>query len=161
MSEPDRRLGPKRCVLQEWVINLGPERMRHQGVLLTAVRGCDVVKKDEPVKLLARCYRAAILNCFCGDPRKAVSFVELVPNVVLLERMEAVVKNHDHYPMHYVLHLVHAAAIVGHYHPDAGVSSAWLIFYNQMVSKFHMRPESREDLDRRLMLDEESFGAEQ
>lgn len=147
-----------RSVLQDWVMELG---LRHQGVLLTAVRGCDTSPKEDASKALARCYRAAVLNAHCGDPRKARTFIEWVSNDALLWRMREVRKNCDHLPHHYLMHLIHAAQIVGLKHPDPQVAAPWAAFYADMVHGLHLSPETEAELDARLSAGEEAFAAAQ
>ena len=145
-------------ILQNWVIDLG---LRHQGVLLTAVRGCDTVARDEQSKMLVRYYRACILNPHCGDVKKAVSFMVWPDDYEARQVMLAVIKSHDHLPHHYLLHLVHAAEILGYKHPDKAKADLWTFFYRQIVKKFHMNPETQEQLDHRLNADEDTFGSNQ
>jgi hypothetical protein len=76
----------------------------------------DNVPKDDATKLLARCLRAVILNSF--DPKPS-SFIEKVDDKELEARMVAVLKNHDHYPVHYLMHLMHGAEIIGYKHPNS------------------------------------------
>lgn len=140
-----------KSVLQDWVMELG---LRHQGVMLCAVRGCDTAPKDDPSKLLTRCLRYEVLNCFCVDPAKAVSFIEEVDIDELGERMIAFLKNCDHYPQHYVSHLMHASEVIGYKKP----SEQWLWFYQKLCKGLHVNPESEEQLDRRLLADEITFG---
>ena len=73
-------------VLQPWVVTLG---LRHQGVLMACVRGCDSVPKEDATKALARCLRGTILRSF--DP-KPTSFIEHVDDMTLRDRMVAVLK---------------------------------------------------------------------
>jgi hypothetical protein len=138
-------------VLQDWVMELG---LRHQGVLLTAVRGCDTAPKDDASKTLVRSLRNEFLNCFCGDPKKARTFIESVEEDELHERMIAFLKNCDHYPQHYVSHLMHAVEIVGYKKP----CGHWLWFYTNLCRGLHVTPETEEELDERLGDEEESFG---
>jgi hypothetical protein len=140
-----------KSVLQDWVMELG---LRHQGVMLCAVRGCDTAPKDDPSKMLTRCLRYAVLNCHCGDAAKAVSFIELVSKEELRARMIAFLKNCDHYPQHYVSHLMHAAEVVGYKRP----SEAWLWFYQKLCKGLHVSPETEPQLDARLTADETTFG---
>ena len=146
-------------IFQIWVQNLG---LRHQGALLTAIRGCDVVERDDESKWLARFYRACILRPHCGDVRQAASFM-LWPDdtVEVAKHMNAFIRSHDHYPHHYLMHLIHAAEIVGYKHPDRNIRDYWLSFYRHMCNKFHMNPESEGQLDERLNADEETFGKQQ
>ncbi len=145
-----------KSILQTWVMELG---LRHQGVLLTAVRGCDTVHRDDPVKLIARALRGEMLEPHCGDITKSASFMHQYSSDQLLLLMEAFAKSFDHYPLHYVIHLIHAAEIVGYYHPTR--ADRWGQFYVRMCSKLHMTPETKTELDHRLGMDEKSFGLAQ
>ena len=141
-------------VLQPWVETLG---LRHQGVLMSCIRGCDSVPKDDPTKLLARCLRAVILVSF--DPKPS-SFIENVEDPELERRMVAVLKDHDHYPVHYIMHLLHGAEIIGYHHPDWSVRDDWNWFYIKLCSCFHLNPESKAALDERLGAEETKFAAQ-
>lgn len=145
-------------ILQGWVDELG---LRHQGVLLTAVRGCDTVPKGDISKKLIRAFRCEILVPFGGDPRKAASFIEHFEVEELADIMNEFCFSLDHYPLHFVLHMAHAAEIIGYHHPGMEEASVWLHLYKLICKKFHMKPESREELDRRLTKDEKAFGADQ
>ena len=139
-------------VLQPWVERLG---LRHQGGLMACVRGCDNVPKEDPTKALARCLRGTILNSF---DRKPTSFIENVDDVQLRERMIAVLKNHDHYPVHYVMHLMHGSEIVGYKCP-APEAVFWRWFYEKLAQCFHLNVETEEQLDARLGACEARFAA--
>jgi hypothetical protein len=99
-------------VLQPWVKQL---TLRHQGVLMACVRGCDSVPKEDATKALARCLRGTFLQSF--DPKPS-SFIEHVDDTVLRDRMVAVLKNLDHYPIHYIMHLMHGSEIIGYKWPE-------------------------------------------
>jgi hypothetical protein len=141
-------------VLQDWVMGLG---LRHQGVLLTAVRGCDTAPKQDPSKDLARALRGLFLNCHCGDPARAKTFIEAVPGEELTRRFEAFRKNCDHYPLHYVMHVLHTIQIIGHYHPNLAMRALTQGFYQKFCKALHLNPETKEQLDARLNADEETF----
>ena len=140
-------------VLKPWVEHLG---LRHQGVLMACVRGCDNVPKEDPTKALARCLRGTILNSF---DRKPTSFIENVDDVQLRERMIAVLKNHDHYPVHYVMHLMHGSEIVGYKCP-APEAVFWRWFYEKLAQCFHLNIETEAQLDARLGACEARFAAQ-
>lgn len=142
-------------ILQEWVCRLG---LRHQGVLLTAVRGCDTAPKDDPGKMFVRCYRSAILRPHCGDPLKARTFIESVGPWELEKRFTAFRKDLDHYPHHYVMHLAHAIEVVGYKHPDPLVGEPWKFMYQRLCRGLHLNPETEWEMDERLDADEETFG---
>lgn len=158
---PDCRVSTTRgkkdmpSVLKDWVQNLG---LRHQGTLLTAVRGCDTAPKDDPSKLLIRCLRAEILNAHCGDNMQARTFIEAVDMEEMLRRFNLFRKSHDHYPMHYFMHVLHAIEIIGYKAPSnrAGV---WKGFYVSLCNKLHLNVETERELDQRLNADEETFAS--
>lgn len=150
MTETNR----PRSVLQSWVEQLG---LRHQGLILTAIRGCDTAPKEDASKALTRCYRAATLNAFVGDPAKARTFIEAVDVEELAARMDAFRRNLDHYPHHYVMHLIHAAEVVGYKHPEPLLAAIWCGFYIALCQGLHVQPESEVDMDARLTAAEDDF----
>lgn len=143
-----------KSVLQDWVMELG---LRHQGVLVNACRGCDSAPKNDPSKLLTRSFRAIVLNAHCGNPDKAATYIQRVPHEELLRRMAAFLKNLDHYPHHYVMHLIHAAEIVGYKCRTDEQFGFWIDFYFRACKGLHVNPETEEQLDARLNADEETF----
>jgi hypothetical protein len=148
-----------KSVLQDWVLNL--PGLRHQGVLLTAVRGYDGAPKEDASKALARCLRETFLCCFVGDSKKSVSFIEKVDDNELQIRMKNFLHSLDQYNIHYVMHLFHAAEIIGFFHPDALTASRWNTFYRMGCKKLHLHHEGLDELNERLLRDEVSFGKAQ
>lgn len=141
-------------VMQPWTFNLG---LRHQGILLAAVRGCDLIPKGHVSKSIVRALRSDILNSFCVDPKKAASFIEVFSYQQFIDLTKKFLYDLDPYPVHYLLHLTHAAEILGYKHPTLEISDRWRIFYFGVVRKFHMKPETEADLDKRLNATEEEF----
>lgn len=132
--------------------------LRHQGVLLGAIRGCDTVPKEDPAKHLVRCVRAEILNAHCGDASKAKTFLEEVSAIELSGRMiKFFAYGFDHYPNHYLIHFLHAVEIIGYKHSDAFKRGVWLHFYLKLVKKLHLMPETEYQLDERLNKNEVEF----
>lgn len=142
-----------KSILQDWVMQLG---LRQQGVLISAVRGCDGIQKDDPAKALVRALRCDILNAHCGDPAKAASFIEKVDGAELKRRMDTVTSSFDHYPVHFIQHLMAAAQVIGYYHMGRN-GYAWRCFYKMMCHKLHVTPESMDVCARRLDADEPTF----
>jgi len=143
-----------KSILKDWVMELG---LRHQGVLLTAVRGCDTAPKNDPSKLFTRCIREVILNAHCGDAKRAATFIESVPILELHKRFNDFRKNLDHYPHHYVMHVIHAIEIIGYHHPNPETSPTWRYFYSALTLGLHVPMETKEQLDARLNADEATF----
>jgi hypothetical protein len=145
-----------KSILQQWVINLG---LRHQGVLLSVVRGCDNVGKEDASKAIARALRGTFLFAFDLEPS---SFIELhVEDTELEARFSAFLRNFDHLPIHFVMHLMFAAEIIGYKHPIREIRLVWQLFYRRLVHKLHLRPESEDRLDERLNACEAEFHANQ
>lgn len=158
-----------KSILQDWVTNLG---IKHQGVLISAVRGCDTANKFDASKEVVRYMRSAILNAHCGDASKAKSFIEVPKDEnSFLNAMRRYFREYDSLPTHYVIHLAHAAEIIGYHHPGLNRDTSskiedihgfmWLDFYRTFCDKLHLNVETKEQLDRRLNADEDTFGAAQ
>lgn len=146
-----------RSIVQEWACRLG---LRHQGVLMTAIRGCDGLEKNHVSKRIARAFRADVLNAHVGDPRKSKSFIQVFDEGVFTDMVEELTGNLDVYPLHYIMHLAHASEILAYKHPDLNTSARWRILYFRICKRLHMNPETEEQLDARLNADEASFAAD-
>jgi len=145
---------PPKSILQDWVTKLG---LRHQGVLLGAIRGCDGALRGDVSKPVVRCLRAAILHAHCGDVTRAATFMEWVPRAELQARLRVFRRNMDHLPVHFVMHLVQAVEVIGYKHPEADIQGEWYGFYRELCRKLHLNPESEHELDDRLNADEQTF----
>lgn len=137
-------------ILQPWVTELG---LRHQGVLLTAVRGCDGVAKHDVSKPVMRAIRATVLVPFddreLTEPKGFIYF----EHQAFKEGVEVLAKNLDEYPVHFVFHVIHALEVIGYKHPLSSIGYPFLYAYRRMVEKFHLNTETREQLDTRLCED--------
>lgn len=141
-------------ILQAWVTNLG---LRHQGILVSSIRGCDTVAKHCALKELNQIMRGYILVPFSDKPS---SYIAYVGSDKLKEVMKDVLyEDIDHLPHHYVMHLIHAVAILGYYSEKDRYNWNW--FYLKLCSKLHLGPESLEQLDRRLFAKEDDFARSQ
>jgi hypothetical protein len=147
-------------IVQDWAANLG---LRHQGVLVSAVRGCDSVPREDPMKQLTRFYRTCLLKAHCGDARKAASFMLHVDHASEFDAIaKPVLKSLDHYPIHYLLHFMHAVQIMGYKMPAENLARYWWQgFYNDLCRKLHVNPETEQQLDERLDADEATFARAQ
>jgi hypothetical protein len=142
-------------ILKEWVTTLG---LRHQGILMSAIRGGDANAKDDPTKFLLRMYRDIILVSFDKQPSRFIEKVDFDMSV-LKERMDNVLDSFDHYALHFILHIAYAAEIIGYKHPDDLTRELWKYFYETLVYKIHMNPENEEQMDARLNCDEATFAS--
>lgn len=134
-------------VLHDWVCEL-PFQM--QALLCTAMRGPDENNKFNAAKSIIRYLRGVVLkpagewhghndNDFMwADYGKFKSYAD------------EFWQDHDEYPHHFIMHLVHCAEVVGRKHPEPYIAAMWLNFYLTACHSFHMNPELSEELDERL-----------
>lgn len=128
-------------VLQDWVTHLS---LKQQTVLFTALRGPDTLPKDNPAKRLCKFVRfAVLLNADTGS-----DFID-EGHVPYADKYKVTV-DHDEYPHHFLMHLVHTAEVIGYYHPMGNIRRFFYEFYHDMCDAFHMHPETKEEMDERL-----------
>lgn len=134
-------------VLHEWVHEL---TFQMQALLLTAMRGPDENNKYNAAKAVIRYLRGVICkpagdwdgsnnNDFMwGDYAKFKTYAS------------AFWADHDEYPHHFIMHLVHCAEVVAYKHPVLHIADHWGDFYWNACKAFHMTPETPDEMDRRL-----------
>lgn len=144
----------QRGILQDWVTQLG---LRHQGVLLTAIRGCDTAPKEDVSKDLSRAIRGLILLTHCADPKQSSSFIEDCDSTELETRYNAFMRNCDQYPHHFVMHIVHATQVIGYCHASPVFRGVCELAYARFCSRLHVRPETEAAMNERLNQDEITF----
>ena len=136
-------------ILQPWVTELG---LRHQGVLLASVRGCDGISKYSNSKPLVRFLRWTFMVAF--DEREiGRTGGSLMNNVLKAEDVYRFLGDWDAYPMHFVQHLMHAYEVVAYKHPDRSIAHTCFNVYSSMVDKLHLTTESEKEMDERLTED--------
>lgn len=148
-------------ILQPWVIDLG---LRHQGVLVSAMRGCDTAPRNDPSKSVQRLLRGAVLLPHVGKYGNPKTYMSAEPDEnKWWECANGFLRNWDHYPNHYVIHFIHATEIIGYKGPDEypTFASRWLKFYKLSCAAFHLSCEPESELDSRLNVNEEDFFAQQ
>ncbi len=134
-------------VIRSWVSELP---WKQQGVLLCALRGVDGFPKEHVSKPLTRAYRQTLLLCADIDlAAKGSAF--MTTNPLDIELADAFMEYQlDSYPMHWLIHFMHAIEIVGYKHPDHNVRLFWIALYIRIVRALHLHIESEEQLDIRL-----------
>lgn len=158
-------------VLQDWVSNLS---IMQQSVLLCAVRGPDGFAKHHACKPLLRWYRRCVLisafdgkalinpyekgggsftgpSCKDSEPRKDCWEESMI------EAVDEFIGSRDEYHLHFYMHFIHAAEIIGYKHPDDRIRDFWNSLYIRMVQSLHMVPETEEMMDGRLGDNEEGW----
>lgn len=132
-----------KSVLQDWVIELP---LRHQGTLLTAVRGCD----DEPKTWTrtgvayspGRRLTAFIRWCFMNpaderevDSEEGAFFMSTPPEPFKPSQF-------GHLPQHWYSHAMHALEVIAYAHPRPKVAATALRLYEAMVHNMHLNVET-------------------
>lgn len=131
-----------RPVIKEWAWKLS---WKQQAVMLSALRGCDMADKEDPAKPFCRRLRGAILESGGANDNP-----EFMRSDIDLTDIAKFTKQIDRYPVHFLLHIIHAAEVIGFNHPDSNEAEFWKAFYYNMVQAFHMYPETKEQNDFRL-----------
>lgn len=144
-----------KSVLQDWVMELP---LRHQGVILAAIRGPDGVPKEDAAKPIVRTIRGCVMNA--GETGRPLRYGEVLGVHDVYMRMdhltdwEKVVADFlgsmDQYNIHFYQHLMHAAGVIGYTHPEVQVAVRMEYLYKAMVRKLHNKPETKEELTHRL-----------
>lgn len=134
-------------VLHKWVCTL---TFQMQALLLTAMRGPDENNKYNAAKGIIRYLRGVVI-------KPAGNWEEKNDNDFMwgaYQHFQPVAdefwRDHDEYPHHFIMHLVHCAEVVGYKHPNRTIAQFWENFYRDACHAFHMNPETEDELDRRL-----------
>lgn len=127
-------------VLQDWVIELP---LREQGTLLTGIRGCDLTPKyplDAPERRLVAFLR------YCVMVPVDIREVDAEPGCFFASQPHEIsswkASEVGHYPLHWVVHLMHCYEIVGYRHPLKGYRDVCLEVYLKLVKSLHLNPET-------------------
>lgn len=132
-------------VVQEWLAEQCTFKM--QTVLLTSFRGCDGTHKHDLGKDYTRLMRATVLKN--ADPNTTFFPTgEAVQNAY--EVQQCFFDDMDHYPVHWFMHLLHAAEICGYKCPDKGMRDFWLNFYCHGCHELHVNRETEDQMELRL-----------
>ncbi len=133
--------------LHDWVLEL-PFQM--QALLMTCMRGPDGLPKHAAPKCIIRYLRGLICKP-AGDwhGENNNDFMWGDYNWFTTHATQFW-SDHDEYPHHFIMHLVHCSEVIGYMHPMEDMRVAWLTFYLNACESFHMRPETKRDMEKRL-----------
>lgn len=137
-----------RSILQNWVMSLP---LREQGVLLAGVRGCDLAPKY-PLDSLERQMTAFLRYCVLvpADEREID-----IPGAFFKSRVTGdwSVSQLGHYPLHWVMHIMHAFQVVGYRHPNPRMAAEGIEVYVKIVQSLHLNVEDFHEMVMRLSED--------
>ncbi len=134
-------------VLHAWVCNL---TFQMQALLTTSMRGPDENNKYNAAKAIIRYLRGVILKP-AGDWQGHNDNDFMWGDYGAFEKYaDEFWQDHDEYPHHFIMHLIHCAEVVGYKHPEKKKAIFWKIFYRNACKSFHMMPETEKEMDARL-----------
>lgn len=145
----------RRSVQPEWCMDLS---LQQQSVLLLASRGPDGIPKSHPCKDVQRAYRGTVLVAgrygrllYLGEAADTFMSMDLIANQREWARVvKAFFHEVDSLPLHFVMHLLHGAEILGYKHPDWIIRERWSHFYQEGVRELHLAVETEDQMDARL-----------
>lgn len=145
-----RRPTEHRSVVQGW---MGMIPFRMQAVVLCALRGCDGMPREDSSKQLVRQLRSAVLHpafTYEDNVKTGNTFMLRMEDSVFNELRRQFFSDVDKYPIHFFMHLLHAAEILGRHHSDFTEQERWWNFYLQGCHSLHLNPESEMQQEHRL-----------
>jgi len=126
-------------VVQDWLKEL---TFKQQTVLFSAIRGCDgVASKVDPSKPFVKFLRATILKSAVPNDPKGFFKLESPDKQIINTFMKHLHK----YPLHWVTHFMHAAEIIGYFHPNNKVAIDWKNIYESICHALHVNPETKKE----------------
>lgn len=137
-------------VIHDWVAALP---FTQQAVLMCAMRGPDNSEKSDSAKQMTFYLRGIVMKpAYSND-----GIMPYTPGGFMCDDYEAfagrakmLIQNHDKYPHHWLMHLIHAYEIVGYKHPNIKTRHDFIWFYLRFCMTLHMNPETKSQLNKRL-----------
>lgn len=134
-------------VLHDWVHELP---FQQQALLLTAMRGPDENNKHNAAKAIIRYLRGVVCKP-AGNWNYTNNNDFMWGEYKLFKTYaDAFWQDHDEYPHHFIMHLVHCAEVIGYQHPSPTIAEHWNNFYLDACKAFHMNAETILEMDERL-----------
>ena len=147
-------------VIQDWVFAL-PFQM--QALLMTGMRGPDGSPKENAAKDIVRYLRGVVLkpagdwsgsnddSFMWGDYDSYPDNMHKIAGIRLFPSYcKSIIRAHDEFPHHFIMHLIHCIEVVGYKHPNRTLSYYWKQLYYLFCDALHMNAETEEQMDERL-----------
>ena len=143
----DRAKTENQSVVQNWLRFRCT--LRQQATLLSALRSCDGLSKEDPSKVITRAIRKLILisvdQDHMNDPNNTFMSFKLT-----VKPLDKFLDDLDKYPMHFIAHLMQALLLIGLKHPDYNERIIFHSLYCGICNRLHVKPEFPKDTDHRL-----------
>jgi len=142
---------PIESVVHDWIAELP---FTQQAVLMLTLRGPDGLPKVCSTKALLFYIRGVVLKPAYPGLENVGEYIPDSFMRIDFENFDATSAQYfnsvDEYPHHFIMHLVHAAEIIGYNHPNEFWAGKFLHFYKYACKSLHMTPETKEELFKRL-----------
>lgn len=164
---------PNESVLQDWVCTLP---FMQQALLMLATRGPDGLPKYTPAKQILHYLRGVVIKPAHESFKQCDGFMNVDYGQVQYHTKTDGIEDPDFtrpiagrefgwafrdaqarffndvdiYPMHFYMHLTHAAEVIGYKHPILEIRACWRDFYFNCCDGLHLNPEHEYALDKRL-----------
>jgi hypothetical protein len=139
----------KQSVVKDWVLELP---FTQQALLMLSLRGPDGCSKYTPAKYICYFIRDVILHAaypsYDGSFEPGGFMRNDYDNFAV--EVDRFFEDIDGYPMHFLMHLIHASEVIAYNHPDELIRNNWLKFYLVACNNLHMHPETQKELIARL-----------
>lgn len=130
-------------VVQEW-LNNNSISFKQQTVVLSALRGCDGLTKEDISKKLVRKIRNVVLK------NAGTENTPFMIETMSLDDVKKYASNCDKYPIHFYMHICFACEVIGFKHPNQEIKKWFHEAYLIMVYALHLKPENEAECDIRL-----------
>lgn len=140
---------PKESVIHDWVTELS---FQQQALLMTGMRGPDGSPKQCYAKAIVRYLRGVVLKPagkWSGENNNDFMWGKYADKE-FSSYVSFFWNNHDEYPHHFIMHLLHCIEVVGYKHPDPAIRKHYHLAYLRGCKEFHLYSESEEEMDNRL-----------
>ena len=132
-----------KSVVQDWLSNDNIS-YKQQTVVLSSLRGCDGLTKEDISKRLVRKIRNVVLK------NAGTKNTPFMVEDMSLEDIKKYASNCDKYPIHFYMHMCFACEIIGFKHPDEDIRKWFHEAYLIIVHALHLKTENEEECDFRL-----------
>ena len=127
-----------KSIVRSWACRL---TLRQQATLLSAIRGCDGAPRDDPSKEILRYLRFCVLEPSEKPGTGAFERSTFMRSDAPYDVARAFVASMDHYPLHFVTHLMHAAQVIAYESHAREAAKFFGELYATMCAALHVWPE--------------------
>lgn len=132
-------------IVRAWVGELGN---RHQVALITALRGCDYVERNNSARPVVKYLRHVILDV--GDDTPLAVANNFLLESLTWDQVLVYLNDFDRYPVHFTHHLLDACKVTAYKHPQADIRQMFMSVYLALTAHLHLAPETEDAMDARL-----------